>query len=80
MSWLEERLAVQKYDEENARLVLADGLPRLERQSIQRRLEEIKRRVLEARRVGDEERALALTHEHIALSRSAHGLLQGTKG
>lgn len=78
--WLEDRLAIQKYDADGARHALRDGLPRLARQNIERQLPLLMERIKAARRQGDEERATTLTREHVELSRSAHRLMQVTKG
>lgn len=77
--WLEERLAVQKYDGGGAQRALRDGVPRLARQNIELELPRLQQRILEARRLGDEERATKLTQEHVALFRSAKRLMQGIK-
>lgn len=77
--WLEERLAIQKYDQRGAIEALRDGLPRLARQRIERELPRLTQRIIEARRLGDEMRAEDLTRQRDRLFASAKDLLQGTK-
>lgn len=74
--WLEEQLAVQQHDVEDARQILCEGLPRLEQQNIERELPRLQQRIVEARRVGDDALAAGLTQEFVELSRSAHKLKQ----
>lgn len=74
--WLEEHLAVQRHDVEDARQILCEGLPRLEQQNIERELPRLQQRIVEARRVGDDALAAGLTQEFVELSRSAHKLKQ----
>ncbi len=77
--WLEERLAIQKYDERGALSVLRDGLSRLARQSIERELPRLQQEIIRARRLGDDRRADALTRERDELFTSANKLVQGGK-
>ncbi|MBW2463775.1 MAG: DNA primase [Deltaproteobacteria bacterium] len=77
--WLNGRLAIQKYDAEGAERALRDGIPRLELHNIRRELPELAQRIKDARRVGDEERAMSLTRQHDELRRSAHLLLSAGK-
>ncbi|MGB5812345.1 MAG: DNA primase [Polyangiales bacterium] len=74
--WLEEQLAVQRHNLEEAREILCEGLPRLEQQNIERELPRLQQRIVEARRVGDDALAAGLTQEFVELSRSAHKLKQ----
>lgn len=74
--WLEEQLAVERHDFEDARRILCEGLPRLEQQNIERELPRLQERIVEARRVGDDDLAAGLTQEFVELSRSAHKLKQ----
>ena len=74
--WLEERLAVQRHDVDDARKILCEGLPRLEQQNIELELPRLQARIVEARRVGDDTLAAGLTQEFVELSRSAHKLKQ----
>ena len=77
--WLEAQLAVQKHSLEEARQILDDGLPILERKSIERQLPELQQRIIEARRVGDDALAAGLTREFVELTRSAHKLKANMK-
>jgi len=74
--WLEEQLAVQRHSLEEARQIVCDGLPLLEQQNIEQELPLLQRRIVEARRVGDDALAAGLTQEFVELSRSAHKLKQ----
>lgn len=76
--WVEQRLVMQEYSREDAEQVLRDGVPRLAQQNIERELPLLQRRIVEARREGDDALAAGLTQEFVALSRSAHKLKQGT--
>ncbi len=77
--WLEAQLAVQTHSLEEARQILDDGLPILERKSIERQLPELQQRIVEARRVGDDALAAGLTREFVELTRSAHKLKANMK-
>ena len=72
--WLEAQLAVQRHSIDEARQILDDGLPLLERKSIERQLPSLQQRIVEARRVGDDALAAGLTREFVELTRSAHKL------
>ncbi|MEM7434876.1 MAG: DNA primase [Myxococcota bacterium] len=74
--WVEEQLAVQRHEVDDARQILCEGLPRLEQQNIERELPRLQQRIVEARRVGDDALAAGLTQEFVELSRSAHKLKQ----
>lgn len=76
LSWLEDRLARQTMDESAARRMLGDGVRRLALRNIEAELPKVQRRILEARRTGDEALAAELTEELVALSRGAHKLKQ----
>lgn len=83
LGWLEDRLARQTMDESAARRMLGDGVRRLALRNIEAELPKVQRRILEARRTGDEALAAELTEELVALSRGAHKLKQqssSTKG
>lgn len=58
--WLKERLASEKYDEETARAVLRDGLPRLSASHLANELAHVKKQVLAATREGREDDAQTL--------------------
>ena len=77
--WLEAQLAVQRHGINEARQILDDGLPLLERKSIERQLPGLQQRIVEARRVGDEALAAGLTREFMELTRSAHKLKASPK-
>ena len=77
--WLEGRLAIQKYDEAEARQALADGIPRLARANIERELPKLQAQILTARRQGDDETAEKLTRERDGLYVSSNRLMHSTK-
>jgi hypothetical protein len=77
--WLEAKLAVQEHSLEEARQILDQGLPLLERQNIENELPRLQQRIVEARRVGDDALAAGLTREFVELTRSAHKLKSNTK-
>jgi DNA primase len=78
-SWLNERLAIQRYDAEGAERALRDGIPRLQLTNIRRELPELVERIKDARRAGDEERAMSLTRRRDELRQNAHRLLSASK-
>ncbi|NOY91132.1 MAG: DNA primase [Deltaproteobacteria bacterium] len=67
--WLEQRLAVPEYDAEGAERALADGVPLLSRQWVERRLSRLGAQILEAKRAGDEDLARQLMRDRVALYR-----------
>ncbi len=75
LSWLEDRLAIQKYDADAAGRALRDGVPRLAKQGIERELDRLAGQIHAARRSGDEKRALDLTRQRDELRTSAHRLM-----
>jgi hypothetical protein len=75
LSWLEDRLAIQKYDADAAARVVRDGVPRLAKQGVVREIDRLAADISAARRVGDEERALELTRRRDELRVSAHRLM-----
>ncbi|MBW2507507.1 MAG: toprim domain-containing protein, partial [Deltaproteobacteria bacterium] len=77
--WLEAKLAVQEHSLDDARRILDDGLPVLERKNIEQELPRLQQRIVEARRVGDDVLAAGLTREFVALTRSAHKLKANAK-
>ena len=77
--WLEAKLAVQQHSLEEARQILDDGLPLLERKNIEQELPRLQQRIVEARRVGDDALAAGLTREFVELTRSAHKLKANAK-
>ena len=77
--WLEAQLAVQQHSIDEARQILDDGLPILERKGIERQLPRLQQRIVEARRIGDDALAAGLTREFVELTRSAHKLKANTK-
>jgi len=77
--WLERRLAIQQYDESEARRAVRDGLPRLARKKIEEELPRLQSSILDARRRGENALAQELTERHMALFRSAKDLMQGIK-
>jgi len=77
--WLEAKLAVQQHSLAEARQILDDGLPLLERKNIEQELPRLQQRIVEARRVGDDALAAGLTREFVELTRSAHKLKANAK-
>jgi DNA primase len=78
--WLEAKLAVQEHSLEEAREILDEGLPILERNNIEQiELPRLQQRIVEARRTGDDALAAELTREFVELTRSAHKLRSNTK-
>jgi replicative DNA helicase len=73
--WLEERLAVQTFDAAAAEAFLGSALPLLRKQQIEREQRELMRRIQEALREGDQEKAGELMRLRDALFR-AGGALQ----
>ena len=78
--WLNERLAIQKYDLDGARHALRDGVPALAHRNIERELPQLQRRILALRREGDHATADELTRERDRLFTSSRQLKQATKG
>lgn len=79
IDWLEERLAIRKYDDDGALRALRDGIPRLARQKIEGELPLLQRKILDARRVGEDEVALRLTQQYDALFQSCRRLMHAKK-
>ena len=77
--WLEAKLAVQEHGLEEARQILDEGLPLLERRNIEHELPRLQQRIVEARRVGDDALAAGLTRDFVELTRRAHKLKSNTK-
>ena len=78
--WLEAKLAVQEHSLEEAREILDEGLPILERNNIEQiELPRLQQRIVEARRTGDDRMAAELTREFVELTRSAHKLRSNMK-
>ncbi len=73
-SWLDGRLAIQKYDAGVAMSALRDGIPRLQVERIRREAAVYEDRIREARREGDEVRATDLSRARDELNRRAHEL------
>lgn len=76
--WVEAKLAIEEHSLAEARTILIDGVPRLEQQHIERELPKLQRRIVEARRTGDEALAAGLTREYVELFQSAHKLKQAS--
>lgn len=74
-SWLEERLALETFDATSARTFLDTAMPLLRKQQIEREQRELMRRIQQALREGDQERARELIQLRDALFR-AGGALQ----
>ena len=72
-------MAVQQHSLDEARQILDDGLPLLERKNIEQELPRLQQRIVEARRVGDDALAAGLTREFVELTRSAHKLKANAK-
>jgi len=69
-AWLRGRLAKPMYETlGDAEVVLRDGVPRLELVELEHQLRRTKESILEARRHGDDARALDLTSHHQTLTR-----------
>jgi DNA primase len=79
--WLEERLSLEKYDVPSAQRVLSDGLPRLRLAALHATLTDVKQQVLQARRRGDDDAAMALQRRvdelHAAIFSMQGGSVQG---
>lgn len=72
LPWVRERLALAPTREgQDAEDLLQKALPRLAKQNIEREGRALKNQIIEARRAGDEGRALELTRQLIELERSA---------
>lgn len=70
--WLEERLALQGFeDEESARTFVNRAIEDLRTRHIEREGKRLSRQILDARRAGDDERADALMRQRMELFRSA---------
>lgn len=76
--WLEERLAVQIFDLPGARAFLRTAMPLLRKQQIEREQRELMRKVQQALREGDEERATELMRLRDALFRAAGALARNS--
>jgi DNA primase len=76
--WLEERLALQTFDAERTESFLESALPLLRRQQIEREQRELMRKIQEALREGETERASDLMKLRDELFRAA-GALQRAK-
>ena len=74
--WLEAQLVVQRHSFEEAHRILNEALPRLEQQNIERELPQLQRRIVEARRIGDDALATGLTRELEERVQSVHKLKQ----
>lgn len=72
--WLKERLALEKYDVETARIVLRDGLPRLRASQLANELADVKKQVLVATREGREDDANRFRERINQLHRELVGL------
>jgi DNA primase len=81
--WLEERLSLEKYDGPSAQRVLSDGLPRLRLAGLHATLTDVKQQVLQARRRGDDDAAVALQRRvdelHAAIFSMQGGSIQGAR-
>ncbi len=77
LPWLKERLALQLYrDRDDAEEVLQKGIRKLAKERLDRERVQLMREISDARRSGDDERAIRLTKQRDELGRSAHGLLR----
>jgi len=76
--WLEKRLSVEKYDNQDAQDTLDKGLLRLRNESTQRHRDQLSKQIIEALRSGDQQQAQALTKLRDELAQSA--IRQGPKG
>ena len=76
--WLKERLAVEAYTTKaEAEDVLRSGVPLLAKRNIESELPALARQIGEARRDGDDERAVMLTKQRDDLALTAHSLING---
>jgi DNA primase len=78
-SWLNGRLAIQKYDAEGAERALRDGIPRLQLTNIRRELPEFDKRIKAAYREGNDELARQLAREKHERLRTANELKSAPK-
>lgn len=77
LPWLKERLALQLYrDRGDFEQVLKNGIPQLAKHNLELELPRLGHEITNARRSGDDERAVRLTMQRDELRRSAHGLLR----
>jgi DNA primase len=79
LTWLNGRLAIQKYDAEGADRALRDGIPQLHISNLLSELPELDKHIKEAWRAGDEERARSLTRRRDELTQKAHRLKSANK-
>lgn len=78
LSWLSERLAVETYGEKSeAEDVLRRGIPLLAKRNIERELPLLAQQISQARREGDEAKAVSLTRQRDELAQSASRLIRG---
>jgi len=76
--WLEERLAIQTFDLPGAQAFLRSAMSLLRKQQIEREQRELMRRIQEALREGDQDRANELMRLRDALFRAGGALQRGT--
>jgi hypothetical protein len=80
LQWLKERLAIQQFrSAQEAMGALESGIRQLKKESIERKFRLLAGMISEARRKGDEELALALSNQQVALTRDARSVVQGLK-
>jgi DNA primase len=78
--WLKERLVVQKFDSAlEAKTAVESGIRQLKKESIERKFRLLAGMISEARRKGDDELALVLSNQQVALTRDARSVVQGLK-
>ncbi len=78
-SWLNGRLAIQKYDAEGAERAVRDGIPRLRLTNIRRELPEFDKRIKAAYREGNDELARQLAREKHERLKTANELNSARK-
>jgi DNA primase len=79
-AWLEQRLGSQVYEDEGkAAHALENGIQKLAQQTMDRARKILAEQIVDARRRGDENTALALTAEYNALLKNAHQIKSGKR-
>lgn len=80
LSWLEQRLGSQVYEDEvKAAHALENGIQKLAQQTMDRARKLLADKIVDARRRGDEDTALTLTAEYNALLKNAHQIKSGKR-
>jgi DNA primase len=78
--WLRERLVVQKFGSVlEAKSAVVSGIRQLRKENIERKFRLLAGMISEARRKGDDDLALVLSNQQVALTRDARSVVQGLK-